>query len=218
MSSIYWCLFLGDGWEEWKGGHALPTLPRKFDEEGTTITMAFREDQDWCYAYDPEQEEIMWCTWTGRGWSKWEAAARLPPPPNFIIDEEEAFFSVSSHENGEWVVSYNPADGSVFWSEWTGRGYSTWQGPIFLDEDPPNLDDAADVFAAGDGEGNEWLISVNQEDWSVFYASWEGDGYSEWRRASDLPIPEEWLDLGVDIDGTGRDGTFYIYATVHDDE
>ena len=220
MPSIYYCQYLGDGWSRWQGGFQLPPLPPQYDEEIITVTLASREGQEWCYVYDPEAGELTWCSWDGDSWSEWEGATPLPPPPNDLIESDlgdsEAFISVSSHEQGEWMLSYNPEDGSIYWSPWNDGSYEPWEGPNTI-EDPPNLDDTTDVFCAGDGN-HEWLISVNPENWTVFYSEWDGDEFGDWSSAPDLPIPDEWLDLGVDLDGAGRDGQFWIYATVYDDE
>ena len=217
MPSVYYCRFLGDGWSEWKGGYRLPPIPDGFDEDTSTFSLASRDGQDICYVYDPEKEKITWCNWEGNAWATWQGIAELPPPPNYIIEEEEAYLSTATHEDSDWVIAYNPADGSVYWSEWTGRGYSEWKGGLYLEEDPPNFDEHTDIFAAGEGL-QQWLIAVNLEDWSVFYTRQEGDHYGEWKEAPKLPIPEEWVAMGVDLDGNGREGRFSIYATVYNDE
>lgn len=219
MPSIYYCQFLGeDGWADWQGGHLMPPLPYEFVEaEGVTVTMASRDGYDWCHAYDPGEGLLTWCTWTGTGWSDWHSIAELPPPPNWEVSGEEAFFSVGSRLGSDWLYSYNVEDGSVYCSGWTGDGYGDWEGPFYVEEDPPNIDNATDVFVAGDYT-SEWLISVNPDDWSVFYAEWEGESYGPWIQAPDLFVPEEWVDAGLDLDGDGRDGAFWIYATVYDDE
>ncbi|MCK6512000.1 hypothetical protein L6R29_18820 [Myxococcota bacterium] len=216
MPSVYYSRFLGDGWSAWEGGHFLPPMPTEFDQDAE-VSLASRDGEDRCYVYSPEREEVKWCVWKGDRWSEWLGTAHLSPPPNYIVDEQEAFFSVSSHRLGEWVIAYNPADGRVYWSPWTGRGYGPWEGPNILQEEPPNLNESADVFAAGDGK-TEWLVCVNTDDWSVYYASLEEDGYSEWKEAPALPVPEEWVEMGLDLDGDGRSGTFWVYATVYNDE
>ncbi len=217
MARIYRCEFLGDSWGEWIGGEEMPPLPYEFEVETSTVTIASRQGTEWCYAYDPEAGLITWCTWEGDGWSEWHDLRELPPPPNWIVDEIESQFSMGAHRGKPVLYSYNPEDGSLFRSLWTGVGFSRWRGPEFI-EPPPNMSEATDIFAAGDEE-SEWLIAVDLEEWSVFYTEWNPDEeeFSDWEEAPPLPIPDEWLDMGVDLDGDARDGGFWIYATVYED-
>ena len=155
-------------------------------------------------------------SWDGYEWTDWEGRVNLNTAPNDLIDDEEAFYSVSTHDDMEWIVAYNVEDGSVFWAPWGDHGFGAWEGDEDLVDAPPNFDDETDVFVAGDGS-HEWLMSVNMEDMSVFYAEWEGEEFSDWTRAPDLFIPEEWLDY-VDLDGDATDGRLTIFATVYDED
>ncbi|MBK05723.1 MAG: hypothetical protein CL920_00745 [Deltaproteobacteria bacterium] len=217
MADIYYCQFLGDHWGPWEGGDMMPPIPGDFDPEATTITVASRDGNDWCHAYDPVAGLLTWCIWEGDGWSDWYDFASLAVPPNWLIDDEEAYFSVGARLGTQWLYSYNAEDGSIYYSAWVGDGYSDWEGPFFVEDEAPNMADETDVFFAGDSE-SEWIISVNPEDWSVFFAAWEGDGFGPWEQGPDLFIPEEWHDYGIDLDGDARDGAMWIYATVYDSE
>jgi len=215
MPTLYYSEFVDGEWSEWDGGFILPPLPMEFDEESTTITFAFRAGQVWCYAYDPEQAVITWCVWDGDEWTDWEESGELPPAPNWIVDGMESYFSVSTHEDMEWVFSCNPEDCSIYWSPWSGYGFGDWEGPVFF-EDPPNFDDNADLFVAGDGD-KEWLLSVNEDDMSVCFVQLSEVESEEWSETPEpVWIPEEWLGA-IDLDGAGRNGQFWLFVTVHDD-
>jgi hypothetical protein len=216
MAKVYYSRFLGDRWSSWDGGFELPPFPPNFDPESCTVSFARRDGVTWCYVFEPENSKLVWCSWDGYEWTDWEGRVTLHTAPNDLIDDEEAFYSVSTHDDMEWMVAYNVEDGSVFWAPWGDHGFGAWEGDEDLVDDPPNFDDETDVFVAGDG-GNEWLLSVNMEDMSVFYAEWEGEEFSDWTRAPDLFIPEEWLDY-VDLDGDATDGRLTIFATVYDED
>lgn len=196
----------------------MPPLPPDFEPDTTTISISSRKGVDWCYAYDPEAGLITWCNWTRGGWSDWHDIVELPPPPNWDVDGIYSFFSAGAHAGTVAIFSFNPEDSSLFVSPWERNAFRRWSGPIYLEE-PPNLSDSVDIFAAGD-EHSEWLFSVDLEDWSIFYTQWddaEGE-FTEWDQAPPITIPEEWLEMGIDLDGDARDGAFWLYATVYEDD
>ena len=218
MPNIYRCEFLGDDWGPWEGGHDMPPLPYDFVAEECTISISSRKQIEWCYAYDPSAELITWCHWAEGFWSDWHKITELPASPNWDVDGIDTFFSVGTLAGETVLYSYNSVDGSLYFSPWSGRFFDSWQGEIFL-EAPPNLSEATDIFTAGD-EDNSWMLSVDLEEWSIFYTQWdeEAEAFTAWEEAPDLDLPEEWLEMGIDIDGDSRRGIFWLSAAVYEEE
>ncbi len=222
MPFIYRCQFLGDEWSEWDDGFEMPPLPDGFTQEECTITFHSHDGVSWCFAYTPFEDLITWCNKESDGWSDWHDIAPLPSPPNWIIDDEEGIpsnFSVGTHMGQPVMYSYHPDDDSVFVSSWSDDEFTDWIDLGNL-EPPPNLSEASDVFVAAD-ENNEWFISVNLEDWSIYYCEWDAssESFSAWAEAPELTMPDEWYEMGgIDVDGDADDGSFWIYATIYQDD
>ena len=222
MPFIYRSAFLGEEWDVWEDGYAMPPLPFDFTQESCTVTFHSHNGINWCFAYDPNEELITWCHRDDIGWSDWHDVAALPTPPNYFIDNEvgiPSFFSVGTHAGEPAIYSYQPDDDSVMISFWSEGEFMEWV-EIGRLEPPPNLSEASDVFVAAD-ETNEWIISVDLEEWTVYYCEWdiETEDFSAWAEGPILVLPDEWYEMGgIDVDGDAGDGGFWIYATVYEDD
>ncbi|TNE50016.1 MAG: hypothetical protein EP343_09860 [Deltaproteobacteria bacterium] len=221
MSNIFRTEFLGSQWGPWEDSHQIPVLPPEFEQELSTVSFLTAGEDELCFVFDPEAQEVTWCTWEGETWSDWQDSCKLPPPPNFYVEDDDipAYFSMGTMDGDPAMFSYQAEDDTLFISFWDGRRFSHWEevSPV---EAPPNLSEASDVFAVGDEE-NTWLISIDLEEWSIFYCAWDGEveAFSPWEDAPNLSLPEEWYDMGgIDVDGNSVDGALYIYATVYDIE
>lgn len=222
MPFIYRCEYLGGEWNLWEDGYEMPSLPYDFTQESCTVSFHSHDGVDWCFSYDPIAELITWCNKEEEsGWTDWHDIASLPAPPNFILEDEvgiPAFFSVGTHAGQPAIYSLQPDDDSVFISYWSGEEFQEWDEVGFL-EPPPNLSEASDISVACD-QDNEWVISVNLEDWSVFYCEWDPgtESFSPWAQAPPLDLPEEWFDMGVDVDADAGGGSFWIYTTIYEED
>lgn len=219
MSNIYRSELLGERWGRWQDSHRVPVLPEDFDEEFSTVTFHTTGGKEYCFVYDPDSEKITWCTWEGNRWGGWQSVRTLPMPPNFVLEDDDfpSFLSLGSHNSETALFSFQPEDESVFVSFWDGRRFSSWEliGEL---EPPPNLSESCDIFAVGD-ETKEWVLSVDLDDWSVFYCEWdpETESFTDWGQAPPLHLPDDWYEMGgIDIDGVAIRGGLWLYATVHD--
>ncbi len=217
MPSIYYCHFLGDGWSEWKKSTILDELPEEFATDGVAILLTSRDGDETCYLYDPEKGMLTSSCWIGDEWGLWKPSIPLSPPANFSALHEDTNFTILSHEDGDWLISINLSEGSVYGAPIDFDTQEVeWDGPFSI-EAAPNMDESTDVFGANDDDA-EWVIAVNLEEQSVFFAEWDGDDYSSWEAVSSLDLPDIWLELGIDLDGAIVEGQLQVYVIVYDDD
>lgn len=217
MPSIYSCQFLGDMWSEWEHGMVLNELPELFAKDGVALLLTNRDGRDFCYLYDLEESLLTWASWSDGAWSDWADPMAFSPPPNFAPDSEDTCFSVVSQDDVDWLLSINLMAGTVYGCpidlEVTE---AVWEEPTPI-EVAPNLDESTDIFAAIHDE-SEWVIAVDLEQQSVCYSEWNGEEYSSWESVPSLDLPEEWLEMGIDLDGAVVDEQLLVYAIVYDDD
>lgn len=219
MSNIFRSEFLGERWSRWQNSHIVPPLPEDFDEEVSTVTFHTTQGKEYCFVYDLDSELVTWCSWQGNTWSDWHTVRNLSVPPNILLEDDDipSFLSMGSHNGQPAMFSFQAEDQSVYVSFWDGRRFGAWEliGEL---EAPPNLSESCDIFAVGD-ETKEWVLSVDLEDWSVFYCEWdqETESFTDWGQAPPLHLPEEWYEMGgIDMDGVAIRGVLWLYATVHE--
>ena len=216
MPSIYICRDLGENWSDWEKLSVLEQFPEEFSSDDVEILFSISNGDERCYLYEPKNGLLTWSSWDADEWIDWERPLDIPPPQNLVVNEEDAHFSVVSHEDGDWLISINIADGTVYWYPLDSED-EEWDGPSYID-DPPNWDDSTDLFIASDLE-SEWLIAVNLEDQSIYFVEWDGEEFGSWEMLPPLEIPEIWLELGIKLDGVILDEDLLsIYAIVYDDD
>ena len=217
MPSIYNCHFLGDSWSEWNKCTILDELPEEFATDGVAILLTSRGGNERCYLYDPEKGALTSSSWVGDEWDTWMDSMHLPPPANYSALHEDTYFTILSHEDGDWLVSVNLTEGSVYGSPIDFEAPEVeWDGPSSI-EPAPNMEESTDVFGANDDDA-EWIVAINLEEQSVFFAEWDGEDYSSWEAVQPLDLPNIWLELGIDLDGAIVEGQLQVYAIVYDDD
>ncbi len=217
MPSIYSCQFLGDAWSEWTHLMDLNELPELFAKDGVALMLTSRDGYDFCYLYDPEDGLLSWASWDSGCWSEWAEPLSFPPPANFALDNEDTCFSVVSQDDVDWLLSINLVEGTVFGCPIeVDSSEVVWEEPTPI-EAAPNLDESTDVFAAILDE-SEWVIAVDLEQQSVCYSEWNGEEYSSWESVPNLALKDDWLEVGIDLDGAVVDEQLMVYAIVYDDD
>lgn len=216
MPSIYQCRFLGDSWSAWEKQMVLDELPEDFATDGVSVLLTFRGGTHICYLYHPELDQLTWAVWDKHGWKPWAQPLSIPAPVNFSLEQEDTYFSVVSHQDLDWLVSVNLSIGSVYGCPIeAGNSEESWVGPSWI-EASPNWEDSTDVFVVNEDD-TEWVVAINLEDRSVFFSEWDGEEYSAWEQVPALPFADNWLEIGIDLDGAIVDGQLQLYAIVYDE-
>jgi hypothetical protein len=213
MPSIYISKFTGDYWSKWEKSTVLSNLPG-FASEQAKVLLASCMGEEQCFVYDPDKELLSWSSWVDEDWLAWSEPIHLPLPPNIQEDPNDTYLSIVSSNEGQWMISINFEFETVYWKIIGDN--QPWDGPSYL-EPPPNLDDSTEIFVANDNY-SEWIVAINLEDQSIYYAESDEDEYSEWEQIRDLELPDNWLEIGIDLDGAIYNDQLALYAIVYDDD
>ena len=212
MPSIYWCKDLGESWSNWTKIASI-RLPDEIIPENAHLSLTSLEGDEFCYVLDPDNFKLEWSSWNESDWQNWDKLdLRLPELPE---DRELYKFSVLAIDGEPWLAAIDSQNGVFFWLPIEGP--YQWEGP-FQFEVPPNWSrEDSDIFMASDNEVI-WLVSVNLEEQSIYFADWDGEEFGVWSPINDLTISEDWLELGVKFDGSLEDDQLKLYAAVYDDD
>jgi len=144
-------------------------------------------------------DRLFYARWEGDGWS----------PPRVV----HTTASVRNHSptlaaDGDgtlWLVwvGFDGNDEEIFFSRWEGEGWEP-ERRLNTDDQDSALYDVSPSMAI-DGQGNPWVVWVGYEAWldeEIFFAHWEGDGWSQEGRVSgDDATPDLMPIAAIDKNG-----------------
>ncbi len=213
MPSIFFSKDLGDNWSEWIRRVNKLRLPDELSSEDVYIMLGASDGDEFCYLLEPSTLKMSWSSWNDSDWDNWQDPFTLSSEPP--LDDDELLFSGFFMEGFPYIAAISPREKVLYWLSIDEDG--DWEGPFSFTEPPNWSEESGSLFLASD-EDVLWLVSVNLDEQSIYFSDWDGDEFSEWSQLNDLDLPDEWLELGVQFDGSLEDDRLVLYAIVHDDD